>query len=137
MHGACVFPTAHPLLFSMTDNLPPGSPESAPALVPTSPDKADHGCFVAMILLVAAVFAGPALLMLGGAPLIPVILGVLLLSVATPWVNPMEKSAPRALWTGRIITFFLLAALVAGSILAFIWFGFSSGPDNWDVRQTE
>lgn len=101
----------------------------------SAPDRADHGCFVGVMLIMVAVFVGPTLLVLGAASLIPVILTVLLITVATPWINPAERASRKAKWIGRAITFCVLAGLTLAAIYAVKYGGFLQVRDEWDVRE--
>ena len=80
-------------------------------------DKADLGCMI----MLGAVFAGiflfiPAIWF--GGPFVIVVIGVLLLALATPFLNPLERRASKAKWWGRVLTFLLLAGMV---LAACVW----------------
>ena len=89
------------------DQPPPPDPSAAPH------DKADKGCLLFLFLGLLGVFLAPAILLLGGAPVIVPLLLVFLCTVATPVVNPTERLNPRARWTGRIITWLLMVGTLA------------------------
>ena len=81
-------------------------------------DKADAGCLILLGVTFIGVFLLPAALLLGGAPVIIPLITCLLLALAAPFLNPLERRSPRAKWWGRIITFLILAGLV---VAAWIW----------------
>ncbi len=91
---------------------PPPEPSSLPAPASTSEEPANAGCLALMLLGFAGVFLLPAVFLLGGAALVIPLIFLLLIVVVTPWINPTEKMAPKALWTGRLITFLGLSALL-------------------------
>ena len=95
------------------ENTSPGSPPRSPEPAPPDYNKPDVGCLVLVALSFIGVLAAPAVFFLGGAPLILPGLAVLLLAVLAPLVNPTERMTGRGRWIGRIVTFLVLAALVA------------------------
>ena len=92
------------------ENNTPEAP--APRAAHLQHDKPDIGCLLALVGLFILVFLAPALALLGGAPLILPLILCFLLVLATPWLNPAEKKEKRLKWTGRVLTFLLMAGLV-------------------------
>ena len=107
-------------------DLPSGdAPESHPA-APAAPavhDKPDVGCLIFLFFGFVGIFLAPAILLLGGAPLILPLMFAFLYALATPFLNPAEKMAPRSRWKGRIITWLALCLLTAGAAWALHRFG--------------
>ena len=80
-------------------------------------EKSDVGCLVLLFLMFVGVFFVPALFLLGGAPLIIPLITILLLGIATPFVNPVERYPGAVKWWGRILSFLFMAGLVVAFIL--------------------
>jgi hypothetical protein len=97
------------------ENNTPDAPAPRPA--PLQHDKADLGCLIALGGFFVLIFFLPAAAFLGGAPFIIPVIAILLLGLATPWLNPAERMAPAAKWWGRAITFVVIAALVVAAWL--------------------
>jgi hypothetical protein len=95
------------------ENNTPDAPAPRPAAL--QHDKPDVGCLIALGALFICIFLVPALALLGGAPLLVPVIMMFLLALATPWINPAERMSPRARWTGRVLTFLLLAGLVVAA----------------------
>ncbi len=76
-------------------------------------ERMDTGCLLLMMAGFVGVFFIPAVFLLGGAPAILPLITLLLIAMVTPFINPAEKMSGRARWTGRLITFFGLALVVA------------------------
>jgi len=90
-------------------------PTASPAVLPSGPgERMDTGCLMLMIAGFFVLFALPAFFLLGGAPLIIPLILLLLVAMITPLINPTERRPARARWTGRGITFFILALLLVG-----------------------
>ena len=73
-------------------------------------ERMDTGCLLLMMLGFAGIFMVPAFFLLGGAPFIIPLIVMFLAALATPFINPTERMAPQARWTGRIVTFTVIAA---------------------------
>ncbi len=99
---------------------------------PAPHDRSDFGCLLGLVAIFIAVGLGPALLLLGGAPLIPLIIGALVIAVIVPWVNPTERYPDAKKWIGRTITFIILVALFIGGLLLLPRFLQSSDPYSQD-----
>ncbi|HEX2749632.1 MAG TPA: hypothetical protein VHM91_16600 [Verrucomicrobiales bacterium] len=123
-----------------SDHCPPDTENNtteAPALRPgplQHADKADTGCLVMLFVMFIGVFLLPAVFLLGGAPIIIPLILCLLMVLATPFVNPMEgRRSNRSVWTGRVVTFLVLAAIV---VAAWYWLlGRKRTDEPFDVRQ--
>jgi hypothetical protein len=121
------------------DHCPPDSENNtpeAPAVRPAplqSTDKADVGCLITLFVMFIGVFLFPAVMFLGGAPLIVPLIVCLLLILVTPFVNPTERRSVSSKWWGRVITFLILAVLILG-----VWYwklGRKKDDQPFDVRQ--
>ena len=80
----------------------------------------DTGCLLLLTAGFVVVFFVPAVFLVGGAPAIIPLITLLLVAMVTPLINPTEKMAARAKWTGRLITFLGLALI----LVAAAWFIF-------------
>lgn len=97
------------------ENATPDAPAPRPA--PLQHDKADIGCLIALGGLLLCVFLLPAAIWFGGF-YVAIAIFVLLLALATPWINPAERMGLQAKWWGRVLTFlFLVSLLVAAWLL--------------------
>lgn len=102
------------------DACPPDAENNTSEAPPSRPaplqgaDKADVGCLIALGALFAGVFLFIPAIWFGG-PFVIAALGVFLLAIATPFLNPLERRSPKAKWWGRVLTFLLLAGLVIGA----------------------
>ncbi len=92
------------------------APAPRPAPLQRS-DKADTGCLIVLGVAFAGVFLLIPAIWFGG-PLVIAVIGALLLALATPFINPLERRSSAAKWWGRIITFLILAGLI---IAAWFW----------------
>lgn len=72
----------------------------------------DTGCLFLMMAGFVGLFFLPAFFLLGGAPFIIPVLTLFLLVLVTPFINPTEKMADRPRWTGRVVTWLVLALLM-------------------------
>lgn len=97
----------------------PSVPDAAPSPPPFS-DKADTGCLVLLGVAFLGIFLLPAVVMLGGAPVVIPALFILLAAVLTLILNPVKRSRPRARRIAHALIFFLLCA-VAGAVALFLW----------------
>lgn len=113
------------------------SSTDTPAPVPNPPspqkgtpvhDTADKGCLLMLFLLLIGVFLFPAILLLGGSPVIVPLMTAFLLALATPFLNPAERMNDRAKWTGRFLTWLGLVLLFAGAAVAAYFFLFPRKP---------
>ena len=86
------------------------APPQRPAPLQHS-DKADIGCLIFLGVMLVGVFLVPVAIWFGG-PLVIVVITCLLLALATPVLNPLEKKSVSAKWWGRAITFLVLVALL-------------------------
>lgn len=78
-------------------------------------DKADAGCLVMMLIGFGTIFFGVAFFFLGGAPFIIPVIVLFLLALVTPFINPTEKMGDRRKWTGRLVTFLVMALILAAA----------------------
>ena len=92
------------------ENSTPEAPAPRPAPLQAY-DKPDVGCMIGLGGLLVGVFLLPAAIWFGGVYVAGVIF-LLLMVLATPWVNPTEKMGPGAKWAGRVITYLFLVGLV-------------------------
>jgi hypothetical protein len=116
-----------------SENNLPEAPAVRPAPLQQQTDKADAGCLVMLFVLFIAVFLFPAVLLLGGAPVIIPLILCLLMVLATPFMNPMERRSGPSKWWGRGITFLVLAGAV---VAVWIWWWQRSREDHpFDIRQ--
>ena len=76
-------------------------------------ERMDTGCLILLMSGFVGVFFIPAVFLLGGAPAIIPLITLLLVAMVTPFINPSEKMSQQAKWTGRLITFFGLALILA------------------------
>jgi hypothetical protein len=109
----------------------PDSPNHSPAPADKGTpvhDTADKGCLLMLFLLLIGVFLFPAIMLLGGSPVIVPIMTAFLLALATPFLNPAERMNDRAKWTGRILTWLGLVLLFAGAAVATYYFLFPRKP---------
>jgi hypothetical protein len=88
---------------------------SGPLLL-TPPDRPDMGCYVGLLALLLGLLVVGAMLARAGAALIVPVLGLMILVIATPLLNPAERRSERAKWRGRAITFSVLLVLLLGGI---------------------
>lgn len=79
-------------------------------------DKADIGCLIVLGALFVGVFLLIPAIWFGG-PFVIAVIGFLLLALATPFLNPLERWSSNAKWWGRVLTFLILAGLVAAAVL--------------------
>ena len=98
------------------ENSTPEAPAPRPAPLQLY-DKPDVGCMIGLAGILLGVFLLPAAIWFGGIYVFGGIF-LLLMVIATPWVNPTEKMAPGPKWAGRVITWlFLMGLVVAGYLL--------------------
>ena len=98
------------------ENNTPDAPAPRPVPLQHS-DKADIGCLIFLGVMLVGVFLFPVAVWFGGPFVIVVITGLLLV-LATPILNPMEKYPGAAKWWGRAITLLVLVALL---VAAYFW----------------
>lgn len=96
-----------------SENNTPDAPATRPAPLQDPRDKPNIGCILMLMALFLGVFLAPAAVLLGGAPLVIPLLAILIFTVLTPVLNPTERMGGKAKWTGRLLIFALLTALVA------------------------
>lgn len=97
------------------NNTADAPPERA---APLDYDKPDMGCFVGLIMLLAAVFLFPIVVIRFGGPAILFIVGGFLLAVITPIMNPLEKAASeKTRWISRICIWLLLCGLCTWGLM--------------------
>lgn len=99
------------------------TPEAPPArpLPLKERERMDTGCLLLMVAGFFGVFMLPAFFLLGGAPVILPLLTLLLVAVLTPFINPVEKWSPKAMWIGRGVTFGVIGLiLLVGWYLVFM-----------------
>jgi len=94
------------------ENNTPDAPPSRPAPLQDR-ERMDTGCLFLMMGGFVGLFLLPAFFLLGGAPFIIPVLTLFLLVLVTPFINPTEKMADRPRWTGRLVTWLVLAVLMA------------------------
>ena len=124
--GAAFFPCMNE---TSSGDPPAGTtPEAAPPAPAATAvhDKPDVGCLIFLFFGFIGIFLAPAILLLGGAPLILPLMFAFLYALATPFINPAEKMAPGARWKGRIVTWLVLCLLTAAAAWALHRFGFGS-----------
>lgn len=92
-------------------NKPPEAPPPRPAPLQDR-ERMDTGCLFLMMGGFLMIFILPAFFLLGGAPFIIPVLTLFLLALVTPFINPTEKMADRPRWTGRLVTWLVLAVLM-------------------------
>jgi hypothetical protein len=97
----------------------PAEPEdhSSGPLLLTPPDRPDMGCYLGLLGLLLGLLIIVAMLARAGGALIIPFLGMFLLLLATPLLNPAERKSEKAKWIGRAITFVVLSALLAAGFL--------------------
>lgn len=93
------------------ENNTPEAPPSRPGPLKDG-ERMDIGCLLLMMAGFAAIFCLPAFFLLGGAPFIIPVIVLFLLALVTPFINPTEKMADRPRWTGRLVTWLVLAVLM-------------------------
>ena len=93
------------------ENNSAGAPPSRPGPLKDR-EGMDTGCLLFLMAGFVGIFFIPAVFLLGGAPLIIPLITLLLVVMATPFINPAEKFPTKGRWTGRVITFFSLAILL-------------------------
>ena len=96
-------------------------------------DKPDVGCLIGLFAIFIGVFLFPAILLLGGAPIIVPLILCLLMLVASPWVNPLERRTGPAKWWGRAITFLVMAGMLVA--VWYWWLGRGGEQKPFDERQ--
>ncbi len=107
----------------LADDCPPDAENSiaeAPASRPAPlqrADKADLGCLIVLGAAFAGVFLFIPAIWFGG-PFVLGVIGILLLALASPFLNPLERRSSKAKWWGRILTFLILAGL---AVAAWLW----------------
>jgi len=101
------------------ENNSPEAPPARPGPLQER-ERMDTGCLLLLMAGFVVVFFVPAVFLVGGAPAIIPLITLLLVAMVTPLINPTEKMAARAKWTGRLITFLGLALI----LVAAAWFIF-------------
>ena len=72
----------------------------------------DVGCLFLMVGGFVGIFALPAIFLLGGAAAILPLLTLMLVALATPFINPTDRMSGKTRWIGRAVTFLVLSLLV-------------------------
>jgi hypothetical protein len=93
------------------ENNTPEAPPPRPAPLQDR-DKADMGCLMMMLGAFGALFFVVPFLWFFPVIIIPALV-LFLLVLVTPFINPTEKMADGPRWTGRLITWLVLALLAA------------------------